>query len=174
MEKQIWKDTQHCQLRVHCRACRDLDGGRAFRNSIAEHYELPPGAPDFECPLGVPWGYNPPVKPAPPPPPCPPDATWCERFGLPTGPNACQVCTDTRENREDSEQAAWFVMMMRSVGMAFGAMTCVHRTDSGEVKIVKCCGGKEKEVRVFRCALNGQQAECGRCRNRKLEADSGG
>lgn len=48
-----------CPLMAHCTTCRDLEGGRAWRQSLATAFELPPGAPDFQCPHDRPWGYVP-------------------------------------------------------------------------------------------------------------------
>jgi len=47
---------------AHCGACRAKDGGRQWRESLANAFELPPDAPDFTCPHGRPWGYIPPSK----------------------------------------------------------------------------------------------------------------
>lgn len=44
--------SQICQSGVHCRTCRDKEGGRDWRRSLT--CEIP-GKPDFECPLGVQW-----------------------------------------------------------------------------------------------------------------------
>ena len=45
--------TAHCQTRVHCRTCRDLEGGRRWRESLRKHFRLPGGKVDFECPFGA-------------------------------------------------------------------------------------------------------------------------
>ena len=55
-------ETRHCRSGGHCRTCRDLEGGRAWRQSLAARFELPPGAPDFACPHGKAWGYRPPDR----------------------------------------------------------------------------------------------------------------
>jgi hypothetical protein len=49
-----------CDAVVHCGACRDREGGRAWRESLAKAFAVPAGWPDCECPLGRPWGYIPP------------------------------------------------------------------------------------------------------------------
>lgn len=49
--------TKHCACGIHCRVCRDLDGGRAWRESLAKVFDLPGGVVDFECPNGKPWGF---------------------------------------------------------------------------------------------------------------------
>jgi len=54
-------NTGHCRSGFHCRACRDLEGGRAWRESLGKAFRLPAGAPDFPCPLAHPWGYAPPA-----------------------------------------------------------------------------------------------------------------
>jgi len=56
-----------CDSQAHCTACRDLDGGRAWRISLLEHIEgveAPEGHSrgdaavyaDFACPRGRQWG----------------------------------------------------------------------------------------------------------------------
>lgn len=47
-----------CNLVVHCNVCRDRKGGRAWRKEISKVFSVPAGWPDFECPLGKPWGYK--------------------------------------------------------------------------------------------------------------------
>jgi hypothetical protein len=51
--------TSHCRGGRHCGACRDLEGGRAWRASLARLFVLPQGAPDFACPYGKGWGHVP-------------------------------------------------------------------------------------------------------------------
>ena len=46
-------ETMHCRIRMHCRTCRDLEGGRAWRESLAVLYRLPGDVVDFECPHGI-------------------------------------------------------------------------------------------------------------------------
>jgi hypothetical protein len=48
--------SHHCRSGAHCGTCRDRDGGRAWRASLASLYVLPPAAPDFACPHGRAWG----------------------------------------------------------------------------------------------------------------------
>lgn len=61
--------TPHCRREAHCGTCRNLEGGRAWRQDKMERY----GAPevDWPCPKH-PWGYEPPerevVKREPDPP----------------------------------------------------------------------------------------------------------
>lgn len=50
-----WGTSAACRSRRHCRTCRDRDGGRAWRAALAATFALPPGAPDFDCPHGIPW-----------------------------------------------------------------------------------------------------------------------
>jgi len=54
--------TAHCRSGVHCRTCRDREGGRRWRRSIAAHFEVPGGIADFPCPRGRPWGWRPPDR----------------------------------------------------------------------------------------------------------------
>jgi len=51
-------DGHHCHARVHCGTCRSREEGRGWRESLAKAFELPPGAPDFDCPHGLPWGFE--------------------------------------------------------------------------------------------------------------------
>lgn len=53
-----------CEAGVHCGACRDREGQRKWRLSLAEAYVVPAGWPDCECPRGKPWGYRPAERPA--------------------------------------------------------------------------------------------------------------
>jgi len=55
-------ETNHCRSGVHCRTCRHLVDGRAWRQCLAARFELPPHAPDFTCPHGKAWGYRPPDR----------------------------------------------------------------------------------------------------------------
>ena len=93
---------------------------------------------------------------------CPPHATFCPRFGLPTSEHACAVCTE--ERAQDPE----FAQQMRTVGMLWGAMTCAHRQDTGATEEKKCCGGKTKAVPVATCSLTGERAACERCQRRSV------
>jgi hypothetical protein len=56
------------QTDAHCRTCRDPAGGRAWRLDLTRAFDVPPGGPDFPCPLGRPWGYAPMALPAAPHP----------------------------------------------------------------------------------------------------------
>jgi hypothetical protein len=51
-------ETAHCRRGVHCAVCRDLETGRAWRREVAERFGMPADGVDWECPLGVPWGYQ--------------------------------------------------------------------------------------------------------------------
>jgi len=48
-------DTLACRSRKHCGTCRDLVGGRAWRESLGRLLALPGDATDFPCPHGLPW-----------------------------------------------------------------------------------------------------------------------
>ena len=50
--------TAHCNSWRHCRTCRDLAGGRAWRESLRKAFKLPNDETDFTCPRGWPWGYQ--------------------------------------------------------------------------------------------------------------------
>jgi hypothetical protein len=93
---------------------------------------------------------------------CPPHATWCPRFGLPTGPHACEVCTAER----DTDPA--FAVTLRYIGDLYGAARCVHRQDTGEHREQTCCGGKIKQVPIVRCGRTGKPADCRSCREKEL------
>lgn len=58
--REQFTDSYHCWSGVHCGFCRNRESGRDWRLSLGKVFELPPGAPDFECPHGKPWGYVPP------------------------------------------------------------------------------------------------------------------
>lgn len=47
-----------CHGRRHCQACRDRTGGRAFRASVIEIFDVPGGVVDFACPHGLPWDWD--------------------------------------------------------------------------------------------------------------------
>lgn len=63
------KKTRICSSRAQCSICRDLEGGRKWRESLGKVFELPGGVIDFECPHGFDWGNTPeqvdPPKPNP-------------------------------------------------------------------------------------------------------------
>ncbi len=63
MKEVRWVYTGQCRKRAHCPTCRDLEGGRWWREKRAETYELPNGEIDFACPHGIPWGAGPQVSP---------------------------------------------------------------------------------------------------------------
>ncbi len=44
-----------CAGRIHCATCRDLEGGRVWREKLTAAFKLPDGEIDFVCPHGVPW-----------------------------------------------------------------------------------------------------------------------
>jgi len=49
-----------CNSKTHCTTCRDLDNGRAWRESLSRHYAVPgentdDGGVDFPCPHGKQW-----------------------------------------------------------------------------------------------------------------------
>lgn len=53
--------TNTCTSNLHCHTCRNKEDGRNWRTLQAKIWEMPPGAPDFECPKergAKPWGYN--------------------------------------------------------------------------------------------------------------------
>jgi hypothetical protein len=62
-EKPLFTETAHCQTRVHCHACRDLNGGRKWRTTLQRLFRLPDDKIDFECPkppaaAGHPWDFD--------------------------------------------------------------------------------------------------------------------
>ena len=46
-----------CTSRLNCKDCRNREGGRYWRLTLAQVYRLPEDKVDFECPHGKPWGY---------------------------------------------------------------------------------------------------------------------
>lgn len=80
-----------CRSGAHCRQCRDLQHGRAWRLRLAATHTLPPNAPDFDCPHGKPWGFS--HAPCancggPHPPPCP-IPTGAPPYDHRTDPSCC-------------------------------------------------------------------------------------
>jgi hypothetical protein len=51
--------TQHCRSKIHCGVCRDLQGGREWRQGLTELFVLPNDEVDFECPLKKAWTNQP-------------------------------------------------------------------------------------------------------------------
>jgi len=51
-----FKDSPSCLKRRACTTCRDLEGGRGFRESVLRTFTVEGGV-DFYCPHGLPWGY---------------------------------------------------------------------------------------------------------------------
>lgn len=62
---QLFVTTVHCTSKLHCKTCRNKDGGRNWRQSLSKNFELPDNNVDFECPYGLQWGTQPPVKNSP-------------------------------------------------------------------------------------------------------------
>ena len=52
--------TPHCLREAHCGTCRDLEGGRTWRQGIAKRFEVE--GVDWPCPKGHEWGYQPPAR----------------------------------------------------------------------------------------------------------------
>lgn len=48
-------DSLHCTSKVHCRTCRDKEGGKKWRESLLKVFEDVKKV-DFNCPAGLPWG----------------------------------------------------------------------------------------------------------------------
>jgi len=48
--------TSHCTSRAHCKICRDLEGGRSWREDIAASFGVPDNKVDWDCPYGQSWG----------------------------------------------------------------------------------------------------------------------
>jgi hypothetical protein len=59
MTLRVFTEDSTCLSRVHCGVCRAGKSGRQFRESLAKAFTLPADAPDFDCPHGYPWGYDP-------------------------------------------------------------------------------------------------------------------
>ncbi len=47
-----------CTSRLNCKDCRNQEGGRYWRLTLAQVYRLPEDKVDFECPHGKPWGFS--------------------------------------------------------------------------------------------------------------------
>jgi len=55
-----WVETGHCRSGVHCRRCRDREGGRAWRERMARAFAV--SSLDWPCPNGKAWGFRPPDR----------------------------------------------------------------------------------------------------------------
>ncbi len=53
--KKDFTNNLSCIDHVHCATCRNLEGGRKWRESLTKAFKLPEGKVDFDCPHGVPW-----------------------------------------------------------------------------------------------------------------------
>lgn len=53
--QQRFEDTEACRSRNFCATCRDLMGGRAFRQKVRQAHGVPGNHVDWECPHGLPW-----------------------------------------------------------------------------------------------------------------------
>jgi len=92
----------------------------------------------------------------------PAHADWCERYGLPTSAAQCAVCS-ARRAAGDAE----YLQTMRTRGLAFAAIACVHRVPTGETVERRCCGGQVKPLPIYRCARTGTTpAPCAGCRTK--------
>ena len=49
--------TPHCLREAHCGTCRDLEGGRAWRQGLAKRFKVE--GVDWPCPRGYDWGHKP-------------------------------------------------------------------------------------------------------------------
>lgn len=58
-------NSYHCSCRVLCVTCRDLEGGRTWREELSRAFSLPNNEIDFICPHGVPWNPTPEQLPEP-------------------------------------------------------------------------------------------------------------
>lgn len=87
---QLFVLTNHCTSRAHCNTCRDLDGGRSWREGLKKYFHLPQDTVDFTCPHGLQWKQsgekievpypqvkNTPVNPVPKTGSTPPVKTGC-------------------------------------------------------------------------------------------------
>lgn len=55
---QLFILTSHCTGKAHCVTCRNKDGGHKWREDLTKTFKLPDNNIDFECPHGVPWGFQ--------------------------------------------------------------------------------------------------------------------
>jgi len=49
-------DSYHCTSFAHCETCRDLEGGRKWREDISKVFKT--DGIDWECPYGSQWGHG--------------------------------------------------------------------------------------------------------------------
>lgn len=55
---QLFVLTNHCKAKVHCKTCRNREGGRPWRTSLKKMFQLPDDNVDFECPWGEQWNSD--------------------------------------------------------------------------------------------------------------------
>jgi len=53
----------YCTSRKFCDRCRNMDGGKVWRDIMRQTHETPAGpqATEWECPHGLPWGESTPA-----------------------------------------------------------------------------------------------------------------
>ncbi len=82
-------ETIHCTTHQHCPTCRNLEGGRDWREDLRKGFTLPDDKTDFECPHGVPWNPTQDQLPEPTWSASPPKPS----FDIPAGAVAiCESC----------------------------------------------------------------------------------
>lgn len=57
MKLPVFTESKFCQSRKHCGICREREDakGEQWRTMHGQRFKMPEGAPDFVCPVGVPW-----------------------------------------------------------------------------------------------------------------------
>jgi len=95
-----------------CRTCRNLEGGREWRQQIVERFSVP--EVDWVCPRGHDWGYEPPAretaKQEPDPPYVAERRATCDVCDVP--PDGCGV----KHRRDVLGKRCWFGIYIKQPG----------------------------------------------------------
>jgi len=99
-----------CDSQRHCTACRDRDGGRAWRESLLSYYDAAGTGADFACPRGKQWG---------------------EITSLPFATEG----TESSENPERKERAGFSPSPLSESSVTSVAKTDWHRSSDAESRM---------------------------------------
>jgi hypothetical protein len=152
MARPDWTESEHCGSRVHCGVCRDLEGGRGFRRSVAAGWSVPGGTEDWDCPWGIAWGQDERGWDAVP---CP--------YEYPATAAICRKCKS-----DSTFRMHVFGTWLQRKAQGRLSENCRHRSAEavGE-REERCCGGEAKVVPVYGCVKRVAPVhvgDCSRCR----------
>lgn len=118
----LFVESTTCRSRAHCRTCRDLTGGRAWRESLRNAaWTLPDNDPDFACPHGAAWGEStaPPVERKPVEPVHPDQwPAWANAIAAMRAPNDTGVGSTVE--RELGRAGTVFKATLKALGVPCG------------------------------------------------------